>query len=154
MSITLKLDSTALSSLIDADPSFKLELQSAVLANIAGRYIKGAGEAIEQTLARSAENAKKEALESFTKLVKEDGGYYARNRRVLGDATSKDLAEFIKKDLQERLPTIFDSVIASSEMQCHINQFIERRLRDATELMIRKELDKRFAAASAAMGRA
>ncbi len=58
----LKLDTNALSSLIDADPSFKLAIQQAVLQNIANRYIKST----DYTINKLMSDMQSQALDLYT----------------------------------------------------------------------------------------
>ena len=56
MTIELKLDTNALSSLIEKDPEFQLKLQACVIENIARRHIKGIPETIKSTIEAAAKS--------------------------------------------------------------------------------------------------
>ena len=65
MSIEMKLDTNALSSLIEADPTFRANIQQSVLTNIANRYLKVANTDINKAIESAISIAKKEVTKEF-----------------------------------------------------------------------------------------
>ena len=65
MTIELKLDTNALSHLIEQDSEFRLNLQQCVLENIAKRYVKGVSDDIQFAVKKAVEHEQNEVVKLF-----------------------------------------------------------------------------------------
>jgi len=152
MTIELKLDTQALSSLIEQDPTFRASIQQSVLQNIVNRYVKNADSSIDMIMERSINKLRDEVLDRYTfKAPNWEGTRKLKEHvktdifGVLDDELKLQVQELTKKSRD----VIDESIKAAFEKldKGHIDRKIESYLNRYTNEYIAAELERRFKAA-------
>ena len=110
MGIEIKLDTNALSSLIDSDPEFRTKIQQSVLTNIANRYLKVANDDINKAIESAAVLAKKEVAKEFGSYT---SGYPSSFQLHTGvsDNIKLKVKEAIEKETTSMIATMIDNAV-------------------------------------------
>ena len=119
----IKLDSKALAALIEADPEFRLVLQSAVLANVASRYVKGVPEEITKIVRDQADRERKSLMETFGRY--ESNGSWT-SQFQLGPSLSNDIKKAVRASAASEIKQL--ECEAVNQATAGIDNYIQRQL--------------------------
>ena len=142
----IKLDASAVSSLIEKDETFQLSIQQCVLENIARRYIKGVPEHIHAAM----ETAGKEMAQ---KVTKEYGSYQQTSGRwnqtfLLNSTIQADVKDQVRKAATVQINEMIETAI--KEQMEYAKSMIAKRVASEVSLIsaqaIKAEVDAKVAA--------
>ena len=144
MTIQIKLDTNALSSLIEKDPEFQLQIQQAVLENIAHRYIKGVGADLTAAVEAAARLAKNEVAKEFGTY----SGQYRSSLTLNSDITA-DIKNAVQSTTRKELEAHVRATLASEleYQKSLIKQVVSHELKTFTNKTIAAEIQAKVAAA-------
>jgi len=140
MTIELKLDTNALSSLIEKDESFRLNIQQSVLENIANRYVKGVGTDVRSAVQKAAE-------EEFGGQF---GSYITANWTKtfkLKDHLKEDIKSAVRQESRSELDAYIRSVYleqierAKKEIETQVRAEVYRLTREAITKEVKSRVD-------------
>lgn len=122
MTVKISLDTNALASIIENDPEFLIQVQGAVIANIAQRYVKGVDTEI-QAAVQAAANVEKVNL--WKKYGSLSGGW--NSKFTLNNAISDE----IKREVQDLISREFSQLVrkAATEAVELQKQYIEGQIK-------------------------
>lgn len=106
MGIEIKLDTAALSSLIDSDPEFKIKVQTAVIANIASKYIRSVEPDVVSAINQVAQDCRKAAVRPFAEYT--DKYPYTLK---LSDSTREHIKSLVATEVKREYETIVHEMI-------------------------------------------
>lgn len=147
--IELKLDTNALSSLIDKDPQFKLSIQQAVLQNISNRYVKSTCANINGQLLKAAESARKDVQDQYMERESQYTSFYK-----LKPAAKKQIQEACQRDInsvmadlvcttKERSEKVIKEAFNSYDKE-KLNGLIDSMLNAHINAYVKTKIEERF----------
>ena len=144
MAIELKLDTNALSSLIEKDPEFQLKLQACVIENIARRHIKGVPETIKNTIEAAAKVEKEKVAElfgnftsSWSQPFKLKESVIADIKKAINQSAKDEIASLVReavKSVEADIKTKVETAVSETMIQYKnsiIKQEVQRRINEA-----------------------
>jgi hypothetical protein len=144
MTIELKLDTNALSSLIEKDPEFQLKLQACVIENIARRHIKGVPETIKNTIEAAAKVEKEKVAEMFGNFTSSWSQPFKLKESVIADikkainqSAKDEIASLVReavKSVEADIKTKVETAVSETMIQYKnsiIKQEVQRRINEA-----------------------
>ena len=144
MTIELKLDTNALSSLIEKDPEFQLKLQNCVIENIARRHIKGVPETIKNTIEAAAKSEKEKVAEMFGNFTsswsqpfKLKDSVIADIKKAINQSAKDEIASLVReavKSVEADIKTKVETAVSETMIQYKnaiIKQEVQRRINEA-----------------------
>jgi hypothetical protein len=144
MTIELKLDTNALSSLIEKDPEFQLKLQACVIENIARRHIKGVPETIKNTIEAAAKVEKEKVAElfgnftsSWSQPFKLKESVIADIKKAINQSAKDEIASLVReavKSVEADIKTKVETAVSETMIQYKnsiIKQEVQRRINEA-----------------------
>lgn len=142
--IELKLDTNAVSHLIDSDPTFKLKIQQAVLANIAGRYVKNVSGLVDGSVKNAVEAAQTSLLKDFGSWSTEFSGKHKFNLK-------SGVLDAIKSEIQSKSQVFIREAIRdaieeqSKEIESRVKAYVDMAMKEyttkAVSIAIKDRLD-------------
>lgn len=144
MSIELKLDTNALSTLIEKDPQFQLNLQQCVLENVAKRYIKGVPETVKNAIETAAKTERDKVASLF-------GSYPTWGSFKLKDNVIDMIKTAVDREAKSQIDDLIRSTIAEAErgLKEKIERAVEESMVHYKNAIIKAEVQNRVNAALA-----
>ena len=144
MTTKISLDTAALSSLIEKDPEFELELQSAVIANIAKRFVKSVGVNIHNAVQAAVQIEK-------DNIAKEYGSYSGgwNTKFTLNKTINDEISQAVKDAANKEIRSLIEkaSVDALEYQKNFIAESIKKSLNAYTDKAIAAEVQAKVTAA-------
>jgi hypothetical protein len=147
MTIKIGLDTDALSSLIKSDPNFQAEIQSAVLTNIAKRYVKGVSIDIQNAVENAAILEKNNVVKEYGKY---DGNSWNSKFTLNSSITNqikRSVGEIVEKELTTLIKQIINETVA--HQKAYLSTAINREIQSYSNTVIAEEVKTKITEALA-----
>jgi len=144
MTVKISLDTNALASIIEKDPEFLIQVQGAVIANIAQRYVKGVDSEI-QLAVQTAANAEK--LNLAKKYGSHSGGW--NSKFTLNNAISDEIKQSVKDLIAREFSQLVRKAATEAvELQKHyLESSIKREVSTYSNQAISKHVQEKVSSA-------
>ena len=163
MTLEIKLDTNALSSLIDSDPEFKTKIQQGVLANISNRYLKESSTLMGEEIARQAKIARDQVLSEYGSF--KSSGYQrvfelnstlseqikTRVTDLVKTTASLEIGKMIDEQILERINELEDRISAkvavavSRKVDTEISKAVNDKVQEAITKIVTDAVTSKFA---------